>query len=141
MFQAVPGGFSTAVIAFAGASTGLLPGDHGFHVHEFGDLSNRRLGAGLQYNLFISPHGGQDDPPPSTHVGDLGNIMTPVSPSLYFASGPTTFVIHDSFVTFTGNRGIVERAIVVHEKKDDLGRGRDAESRRTGNAGARIACG
>ena len=36
---------------------------------------------------------------------------------------------------------IVGRMIIVHEDRDDLGLGGDAESLKTGNAGKRLGCG
>ena len=36
---------------------------------------------------------------------------------------------------------VVGRSCVLHAKTDDLGKGGDAESLKTGNAGPRIACG
>ena len=49
--------------------------------------------------------------------------------------------IKDSVIKLTGPTSIVGRSIVVHEKEDDLGRGNSAESKKTGNAGGRMACG
>ena len=36
---------------------------------------------------------------------------------------------------------IVGRAMVIHALEDDLGLGGDEESKKTGNAGARVGCG
>ena len=74
------------------------------------------------------------------HAGDLGNIYT-------FPSSPVTFVtIEDNIISLGdgGLRDIAGRAIVVHAGQDDLGRGvgdKAVESKKTGNAGARVACG
>lgn len=51
------------------------------------------------------------------------------------------FRFQDSAITLTGTRSIVGRSLVIHEKEDDLGRGNAADSKKTGNAGGRIACG
>ena len=40
-----------------------------------------------------------------------------------------------------GDRSVVGRGMVIHKDEDDLGKGGDAESKKTGNAGDRLACG
>ena len=56
-----------------GRFTGLRPNHlHGFHIHQYGDLTNGCLTAGPHYNPFNMTHGGPDDE--IRHVGDLGNV-------------------------------------------------------------------
>ena len=44
-------------------------------------------------------------------------------------------------MTLYGVNSVIGRACVLHRKEDDLGTGNDEESKKTGNAGPRIACG
>jgi superoxide dismutase, Cu-Zn family len=114
----------------AGKITGLEPGEHGFHIHEFGDLSNGCESAGAHYNPDGVDHGDLEQ----GHVGDLGNVTAD-------ENGVATVRIIAERVDLTGDRSVVGRAVVIHSDKDDLGKGGDAESLKTGNAGDRLACG
>ncbi|KAF8158100.1 superoxide dismutase [Crassisporium funariophilum] len=105
---------------------------HGFHVHQYGDLSGGCASAGPHFNPFNSTHGAPTAE--IRHVGDLGNIETD-------DSGVANFVFTDSVISLNGQKSIVGRAIVVHVGTDDLGMGGNDESLKTGNAGARAACG
>lgn len=44
-------------------------------------------------------------------------------------------------ISLSGSRNIAGRGVVVHEDIDDLGKGTHADSKKTGNAGGRFACG
>ena len=48
--------------------------------------------------------------------------------------GVANFMIKAPRVDLTGDRSVVGRAIVIHSKEDDLGKGGDEESLKTGNA-------
>jgi len=125
----------TAPVRITGTVYNLTPsGNHGFHVHESGDIrgDNPCGSTGGHFNPQGKTHGAPSDP--ERHVGDLGNIVAD-------SSGTTAIDITDAEISLTGPNSIVGRAFVVHEKMDDLGKGGDEGSLKTGNAGGRIACG
>lgn len=93
------------------------------HIHQFGDLSMGCTSTGGHYN----PH-NVDHP---NHPGDFGNFVT--------QDGRITETI-ESEATLFGGHSVIGRAVVIHEKQDDLGQGGDAASLQNGNAGARIGC-
>uniref|UniRef100_A0A1A9WP47 Superoxide dismutase [Cu-Zn] n=1 Tax=Glossina brevipalpis TaxID=37001 RepID=A0A1A9WP47_9MUSC len=112
--------------------TGIVPGKHGFHVHEKGDLTNGCTSMGAHYNPEKLNHGGRTDE--IRHVGDLGNLE-----ANELGIVDTTFTDH--LISLTGPRTIIGRGLVVHETIDDLGKGNHPDSKKTGNSGGRVACG
>ena len=104
--------------------TGLTPGKHGFHVHEFGDCSAPdAASAGSHFNPTNEPHAGHDAD--KRHMGDLGNIEAD-------ASGKARLEMTDKKIKLDA---IIGKAVIVHEKADDL------KTQPTGDAGGRLACG
>jgi len=107
--------------------SGLTPGEHGFHVHEFGDCSMASGEcAGGHFNPTGAPHGGPDDE--RRHVGDLGNIEAD-------QSGKATYNRVDKMISLNGPNSIIGRSVIVHAGRDDL------QSQPSGDAGARVGCG
>ena len=104
---------------------GATPGEHGVHIHEKGDCSDpKATSAGGHYNpAGGAHHGGLNTP--VRHGGDLGNILVD-------SSGKGSL---DVDVPGLSIDQVVGKAVVVHEKQDDL------QTDPAGNSGARVACG
>ncbi|MCW5622756.1 MAG: superoxide dismutase family protein [Burkholderiales bacterium] len=108
--------------------TGLTPGLHGFHIHERGNCTAADASsAGAHFNPHSSPHAG---PGASVrHAGDLGNVEAD-------ANGVAVYRAEvDGISLGAGVDSIIGRAVIVHEKVDDL------TSQPAGDAGGRLACG
>jgi Cu-Zn family superoxide dismutase len=136
VMQPLSGSKVTGVITFTqkgdevevtGKITGLTPGMHGFHVHEFGDLTkDDGLATGGHFNPEGKMHGGPNDK--DRHVGDLGNIMAD-------KDGVATINMKDKLLKLHGPHSIVGRGLIVHAKADD------EKSQPSGDAGGRIGGG
>lgn len=114
-------------VTLTGKITGLTPGEHGFHVHEKGDLSDKATGksAGGHFNPAGHKHGKPSDA--ERHAGDLGNITAD-------DKGVAQLDIHDEVISLHGDDSIVGKSIVVHEGVDQF-------TQPTGDAGGRVAFG
>ena len=107
--------------------SGLTPGKHGFHIHEFGDCSSPDgKAAGGHFNPTNDPHAGHDVA--QRHEGDMGNIEAD-------SSGKAHLELTDNMMMMSGEKSIIGHSVIVHEKADDL------KSQPTGDAGGRVACG
>ena len=127
--QEVAGGPTTLSYNITGLDASA---ERGFHIHASGDLSGGCASAGAHYNPAGKDHGAPTDA--IRHVGDLGNIKSD-------ANGAAYGTITDAQVQLSGPTSVLGRAIVVHGGTDDLGKGASADSKKTGNAGGRSACG
>ena len=112
---------------------GLSDGLHGFHIHEYGDLSDGCKSACSHFNPFNKKHGGLHSK--ERHAGDLGNIESKnkLAKGSLFAKGIC--------ITRNMKTSVLGRMFIIHDKQDDLGEGGNEESLNTGNAGMRLACG
>ena len=112
--------------------TGLTPGNHGFHVHQFGDCSAASTNGSIfeyggHFNPTNKPHAGPDAV--ERHVGDMGNIEAD-------ASGSAKLDYLDHHISVANDKeSVIGRSVVVHVKADDL------KSQPAGDSGARVACG
>lgn len=118
--------------------TGLKPNSkHGFHVHQWGNISKSDgTATGGHYDPTgeaehglpnVHDHDGETHAMTGGHAGDFGNLETD-------ENGTATYTKTYEDITLTGNNAVLGRAIIVHIGEDDGGQP-------TGNAGARVAQG
>jgi Cu-Zn family superoxide dismutase len=106
---------------------GLSEGNHGFHIHEWGDISKSDgTAAGGHFNPDDADHAGPGDA--VRHAGDLGNITAD-------SDGKAHYNQVDSLISFIGKHNIIGRSVIIHVGEDDL------VSQPTGDAGGRVAQG
>ncbi|MDO8862986.1 superoxide dismutase family protein [Haliea sp. E1-2-M8] len=106
---------------------GLEPGPHGIHIHEVGDCSaDDASSAGGHFNPQDTSHGSPDAA--ERHAGDMGNIEAD-------GDGRVDTELTFRGLALSGPTSILDRAVVIHLKKDDL------ESQPAGDAGDRVGCG
>ncbi|MEM9418941.1 MAG: superoxide dismutase family protein [Planctomycetota bacterium] len=111
--------------------TGLTPNQkHGFHIHEFGDISDPHgKSTGGHYNPEGHDHALPQGHAQHRHAGDLGNLVAD-------AQGNATFtqIFKNITISHPEHNPILGRGVIIHAKRDNGGQP-------TGNAGARIAQG
>ncbi len=110
--------------------TAMPVGQHGFHIHEFGDLSDGCATLGAHWNPTGQSHGGVHSK--VRHAGDFGNVEKGKVYN-YFVKGAS---IYNGAPAFR----VLGRSVVIHEGEDDLGLGDKPDSKTTGGSGARIGC-
>jgi superoxide dismutase, Cu-Zn family len=121
-FTSGPGG-----VTVKASLKGLAAGNHGFHVHEFGDCTAPDgASAGGHFNPKGTPHGAPTDA--AHHAGDLGNVQAA-------ADGTATLEWKDPAMKLDGPDGVIGHAVIVHASADDM------KTQPTGNAGGRVGCG
>lgn len=105
------------------------PGQHGLHIHQYGDCGDAGNAAGGHYNPHSVKHGLLPaDGFEGAHAGDLGNID--VGPD---GSGTLELLLPGLRLS-GGEHSVGGRSVILHQHADDFGQP-------TGNAGGRIGCG
>lgn len=107
---------------------GLKPNsEHGFHIHEFGDVTaHDGTSAGGHFNPNKGRHAGPKER--GHHAGDMGNLKSD-------ATGHAHLEMTLSDLSLFGQQGILGRAVVIHVDKDDY------KTQPTGNSGDRVGVG
>ena len=107
-------------------------GLHGFHIHEYGDMSDDCESMCSHFNPYEKNHGCPGAK--QRHAGDLGNLITN-------SNGIAHYSRIDDVIKLRGSKAnIIGRGLIIHADEDDCGLGNNPLSLTTGNSGKRIAC-
>lgn len=106
----------------------------GMHFHENSAVPGDCSSVGEHFNPLHSRHGGENDI--IRHIGDEGNIH--IDPSGVARIAKSDFLISLQHGTVNS---VLGRALTIHMRTDDLGKGLNRESGKSGNSGQKIACG
>jgi len=113
---------------------GLSPGEHGWHLHEFGVCDpggdEPFSSAGEHWNPTAQKHGAPDAA--EHHVGDFGNLVASADGLADAQITTADFPLKAGVTSIFDEDGT---SIVVHEGRDDL------TTQPSGNSGPRYACG
>jgi Cu-Zn family superoxide dismutase len=111
---------------------GLPPGDHGFHVHAFGNCGAKAKDGKLQPGEMAGPH--YDPAKTKKHAGPEGQGHKGDLPVLKVgADGTATEAVTAKRLTLGNLRG---KSLVIHQGGDTY-----SEPPPSGGGGTRIACG
>ena len=110
--------------------TGLTPGSHAIHLHEFSDCSSPDgKSTGGHWNPTFENHGawGNDT---GFHRGDIGNFEADENGKATISFETDLWCINCDDET----KNIVGKAVIVHQGQDDF------VSQPSGAAGSRVSC-
>lgn len=109
--------------------TGLTPGEHALHLHEFGDCSAPdATSAGGHWNPGGMQHGKRGEG--EYHAGDVINLVADAEGKVSWSEEIEGWTIGGDETT-----NILNKGIIIHDKLDDF------KTQPTGAAGGRVACG
>ena len=121
---------SNGTVYLIASISGLNPGGHAIHIHEFGDCSSEDAkSAGGHWNPTNADHGHWEHK--NFHLGDIGNIVAD-------SNGYGTFEMNTKLWCIDCSdslKNILGKSIIIHDGEDDF------ISQPSGAAGKRIGCG
>ena len=118
------------VVVMKAVFSGLTPGLHAIHLHEFADCSSADgKSTGGHWNPTFEPHGAWGSET-GYHKGDIGNFEADQNGDATITFETDQWCIGCDDVT----KNILGKAVIVHQGQDDL------VSQPSGAAGSRISC-